>query len=506
MIPTRIGSEDTRAAVDAADEEERIEGPFDGPRMLVHVGDETSWRVTPARATAEIEARARLASHPLAHVPVVRRDDALVFPRLSALHELDDAIATFVAGSTPTSFDATARAFLRELGGPIDTIRALGRAGLARSRVDRFLDRPCSFTTLRGPDLGGVMPAALRQTNAETTSISVRYGRAVGWPVIDLASLALRAALDTTEAHAEAGGDAIALDLAMLHQALRELTAAHDEIERERLREIARALVDRISPIEARQHVHLSVTAPPFVDRSLFAPEGHVEVAHALRVLRDWDGLHVGGAVVRVTTEPRLARPPRLFAFEPRRIRRARLFTRWGRIAHDEEGLLSATPEAIADRIAAPLSGVVVDATCGIGSIALALARSPRVTRVIAIDRDARGLSMAAHNAGVYGVADRIEFREGDALALVPALRDVDAVVIDPPWGGRDYDRRSITLDGLPMAIGPLLDLSCAIVLKLPRSFDVATLPPGFVIEAALDERGVLKMLIARRTVRSDAR
>jgi trimethylguanosine synthase len=483
-------------------EVEELDGPFDGPRTLVHTRNETSWRVTPARATAELEARARLHAHPLARVPVTRRGDALVFPRLARTTDGDEPIAAIARGER-TTIDATARAFLHELGGPVDAVRALGRIGLSRSRLDRFLDRSLRLVTLRGPDLGGVMPAALRLAGSESTTISLRYGRSVGWPVIDLASLALRAEVDTAPVHRACGGDDVAFDLALLHEALRELAAARDEDRRDELRSIARAIVDRFVPSEPAR-VRMTVGAPTFLDRSIFAPEGDVESGHARRVLRDWDGLHVGGAIVRVTTDPPIARPPRLFAFEARHERRARLFSRFDRgIRYDDEGLVSATPEAIADRIVSGLSGTVVDATCGIGSIAIALARSTTVRRVIAIDLDADRVAMAAHNADIYGVLDRIDFRIGDAPEIVKTLHDVDALVIDPPWGGRDYDRRSIALDDLSMPIAPLLELSFPIVLKLPRSFDVSTLPAGFAIEPAIDERGVLKMLIARRGVRS---
>lgn len=42
------------------------------------------------------------------------------------------------------------------------------------------------------------------------------------------------------------------------------------------------------------------------------------------------------------------------------------------------------------------------------------------------------------HNAGVYGVADRIEFIHGDFLALAPRLQ-ADVVFLSPPWGGPGY-------------------------------------------------------------------
>jgi trimethylguanosine synthase len=267
-----------------------------------------------------------------------------------------------------------------------------------------------------------------------------------GWPVIDLASLALRADRDGAAAHASLGGDDDAFDVAMVHQACRELAAERDEDRRQMLR-------DRVRTIVAR----LALASAP---------------------------------------------PRRPFAFEPRRERRLRLFSRFFEgIRYDDEGLFSATPEAIALRFAEGLSGTVVDATCGIGAIAIALARSPQIERVIAIDRDADRLAMARHNTGLYGVGDRIDFRVGDAIVLAPAIA-FDAIVIDPPWGGRDYDRARVTLGDLPM-LAPLLALDRPVVLKLPRSFDASTLPPGFVVEDAIDSRGVLKMRIARRGVGS---
>lgn len=427
--------------------EETIEGPFDGARTLVHDESETRWTVTPARAAAEVEARARLRQHPLAALPAERRGETLVFPLLARLGDPEEALdAIMESASASASHDTSVRAFLTTLGGPVDAVRALGRVGLPRSDVDRMLARTITVHTPRGIDLGGVMPAAVFTASGELTALSVRFGRVDGWPVLDLASLALRGGLDGAGAHAASGGEPEAYELALLHETLRELVAERDETRRGSLREGVAEIVTR------------AVAALP----------------------------------VRARTS---------FAFEPRGERRRRLFSRWSEgIQYDDEGLFSATPEALADEIAQGLSGLVVDATCGIGSIAIALARSPRVSRVVAIDRDEGRVRMAAHNAAVYGVADRIDFRVGDALAIVPTLR-FDALVIDPPWGGRDYDRARVALDDLAMPIAPLLELAPCVVLKLPRSFDLATLPRGFVTEELRDHRDVLKMLVARRGI-----
>ena len=58
-----------------------------------------------------------------------------------------------------------------------------------------------------------------------------------------------------------------------------------------------------------------------------------------------------------------------------------------------------------------------------------------RCERVIGIDIDASRLSLAAHNARVYDVSDRVQWLHGDFMALAPHLR-ADVVFLSPPWGG----------------------------------------------------------------------
>jgi trimethylguanosine synthase len=483
-----------RARLGGIERVETITLPIDGPRVLFHGPDGTAWPVTPARAEAELRARDALGGHPLV-APAERVGDALVFPPLMRRgDELERAI-DLVSGA-PRVREASVRTHLEALGGPVDAVRALGRLGLPRARVDRLLARSVAATVLEGADLGGVMPGAMWSAADRVIAISARYGRAQGTPTLDLASLALRAGLDLDEVHRARAGDATGdgLALALLHEALREVVLAHDDA----AADLARALIERFVPIEPAR-VRVRVDAPPFLPASTFAPVGEVDAAHARALLRDWDGLPVGGSIVRVHCEPPLRRPRRARPFEPREVRRARLFSRWAEgIRVDDEGLFSATPEALAARLVDGLSGVVVDATAGVGSIAIAAARRPDVTRVIAIDLDTSRLALAGHNARVYGVADRIELRAGDAAAIVPTF-EADAVVLDPPWGGRDYDRARVGLADLGLDLRPFFALPAALVLKLPRSFDVSELPPGFVVEALVDDRGVLKMLLARR-------
>ena len=57
---------------------------------------------------------------------------------------------------------------------------------------------------------------------------------------------------------------------------------------------------------------------------------------------------------------------------------------------------------------------------------------------MIAIDIDPVKIECAQHNAQIYGVADRIEFIQGDYMQLAPSLR-ADAVFLSAPWGGPEY-------------------------------------------------------------------
>ena len=102
----------------------------------------------------------------------------------------------------------------------------------------------------------------------------------------------------------------------------------------------------------------------------------------------------------------------------------------------DAESWYSVTPEKIALAIAARCrpTDVVVDAFCGCGGNAIALAR--RCRHVVAIDIDAAKVEKARRNARIYGVA--VDFVVGDALVLLKTLR-ADVCFLSPPWGGPGY-------------------------------------------------------------------
>ncbi|XP_021184155.3 trimethylguanosine synthase [Helicoverpa armigera] len=103
----------------------------------------------------------------------------------------------------------------------------------------------------------------------------------------------------------------------------------------------------------------------------------------------------------------------------------------------DRESWFSVTPENVAWHIANKyVYDVVLDAFCGAGGNTIQFAHTSK--KVIAIDIDPQKITMAKHNATVYGVADRIEFLVGDFFELAPNLK-ADMVFLSPPWGGPNY-------------------------------------------------------------------
>jgi trimethylguanosine synthase len=74
-----------------------------------------------------------------------------------------------------------------------------------------------------------------------------------------------------------------------------------------------------------------------------------------------------------------------------------------------------------------------------VGGNAIALARSGRWAQVFAIEKDAKTLKCAKHNAELYGVAKKIVWLEGDCFEKMNRWRGNKNIVIfaSPPWGGR---------------------------------------------------------------------
>ena len=146
------------------------------------------------------------------------------------------------------------------------------------------------------------------------------------------------------------------------------------------------------------------------------------------------------------------------------------------------------TPEKIASKItthmfsphASPVT--VIDAFCGVGGNSIQFALSPSVTKVIAIDTDPDAIACAKHNAGIYGVEDKIEFVNGDFFALVETrfrFEDIHAVFASPPWGGPGYrDNEVFDLETMEPYTGSYImemarKVAANIALYIPRTSDL---------------------------------
>ncbi len=253
---------------------------------------------------------------------------------------------------------------------------------------------------------------------------------------------------------------------------------------------------------------------PPWLDRGRLLGPGEwsaegtrfsaeLSVREAADLAARLRGMGLAGQPVEVAVSPPLPRAAvRAARVDDARRRRDTTpgFLRPG-ARMDDEGRVSLTPEPLACAFAAGTAGKsVVDAGCGVGGNAIAFARAG--ARVTAIERDAERLNMARSNAALYGVADRIRFVHGDALALIQGLTG-DLLFCDPPWGVA-WDRVRTGLGSLPF-LAALLPLArgrfSAICAKAPPSFDPAAWPeatPEAVFGLAAGDRRRIKFLLLR--------
>jgi SAM-dependent methyltransferase len=158
----------------------------------------------------------------------------------------------------------------------------------------------------------------------------------------------------------------------------------------------------------------------------------------------------------------------------------------------DAEGRMSLTPERLALKMAKNPPDTVLDAGCGCGGNAIAFARQG--SYVIAVDRDAERLRMAAHNARVYRVADRIRFVHGDALAH---LAEAGLCFVDPPWGA-GWNRERTVAEDFPL-LQAIRATGRPYRAKVPPSFDPSTTPeatPEAWFGEAAGDRSRVKLVL----------
>lgn len=464
--------------------------PFGPPEVLrpleLRQGREASALTgSPARIRAWVEGWRR---GPAAIRPALldEAEGAVLLEAVGGVTDPREAILALPARAA--TLTDTRRALLGALDREVRLDRVLGRLGLSRRLVDRWLDATVEASVaILAPGFGGIGAGFWRDT-PDGRVVLLRWDRVVeaGWRELELA--AVGAAVE-----GEAGA------LSRLAAALGEAARGGDDA-------LARAIAETLvaAPVEPAE-VRVRIEGPAVIEGRWVAAEGAtVPLARARWLLQHVDGLAVAGERVRVHAEPAIRSGKRPPLREPRLDRRRRLFSRWSEgVRVDDEGLVGLTPEALALDIAGRARGVVIDGTCGVGGLTIALARTPAVTRVVAVDLSPERLAMAAHNAAIYGVRDRIELVVGDVLEVL-AARDADVLVLDPPWGGRGYDRARVALTDLGVDVAAALArFDGAVLLRLPRSFDPRTLPEGeWRLELMLDAREIPKLLLAERAPR----
>ncbi|MBU1965478.1 MAG: peptide chain release factor N(5)-glutamine methyltransferase, partial [Proteobacteria bacterium] len=114
--------------------------------------------------------------------------------------------------------------------------------------------------------------------------------------------------------------------------------------------------------------------------------------------------------------------------------------------------------EEILRRYRPPGDGLrILDIGTGSGAIGVVLARELHAARVVAADISAGALAVARRNALAHGVADRVDFFQGDLLAAVSG--NFDIICSNPPYipdvqygllpaGIRDFEPRGALIAG----------------------------------------------------------
>jgi hypothetical protein len=227
--------------------------------------------------------------------------------------------------------------------------------------------------------------------------------------------------------------------------------------------------------------------------RLLRRPLGSMSPGEAAAVRKEFDWFDLGGHVLRVKIDlpPNHALPgvPRHLRVQPQRRDRG-----WPWLPNvDNLGRRYLTPKPLAERQAtcvAALGDSVLDGFCGVGGNAVMFARAG--LKVTAVENDLHRLNLARRNADALELD--IDFIHGDLRDHLDV--DADVLFLDPPWN-RESDAPTwpTLLDFVPVDRPNL-------VLKLPRTFELRTLPPRdwtvhWEFGAAEDDHNIVRMLTA---------
>lgn len=233
---------------------------------------------------------------------------------------------------------------------------------------------------------------------------------------------------------------------------------------------------------------------PDLQRRLLRRDLGPMSPGEAAAVRKEFDWFDLGGYVLRVHVDlpegAKLPGVPRHLRVQPQRRDRG-----WPWLPNvDNEGRHFLTPKPIAERQAryvAELGDSVLDGFCGVGGNAVMFARAG--LRVIAVEQSPVRAGMMRRNADALELD--IDVREGDLRDLIHEPAEV--LFLDPPWR---RDEASPTWDAL-LSFVPIGRRN--LVLKLPRTFDLKTLPSSrdwtihWEFGADVDDHAIVRMITA---------
>lgn len=123
----------------------------------------------------------------------------------------------------------------------------------------------------------------------------------------------------------------------------------------------------------------------------------------------------------------------------------------------------------------------IVDAMAGVGGNTISFAKN--FYKVTSIEIDQQRYSYLHNNILIYKL-NNVEIHNDNCLNILNKIYNMDAVFLDPPWGGKDYKKfidLKIKIDDVP--IENICNKLCYsnkiacnpkfIILKLPRNYDL---------------------------------
>ena len=277
-------------------------------------------------------------------------------------------------------------------------------------------------------------------------------------------------------------------DPAPLKQILKSLLGSHDEAEQLELGLEVDHEVSRLLNATECGDVCLTIAGGPSwlstaqLDEWLGTERGVLqctaEKAAAWR--HHLHGFPVGGDALSVTADTTLPLPK--VRREDRMRKRTRGSNLW--VPHwDDIGRVSLSPRRLAEEHAAslrPYAEVIFDPFCGLGGDAIAAATGG--AKVFAAEHNGSRLQLAKQNAEALGVDERITFWHGNGPAQLDAWAQDElahCLFLDPPWGGRGWDRQHMNWDvlcGQHSELVPAMRRAKATLIKLPRTFQTESL------------------------------